>query len=236
MSNEAENTSFFQREAWYTDAQGKSVVNSITSTVIDYWTGVPATINGMLGGYASVTSTDTKASSLFISEFIKGKRGANNRILKPPRISTDYACDCGAGIGRVSKHFLLKHFNKVDLVEYTPKFIEQAEESYLAKEKQEGRVGRFICEGLQTFTPEEGKYDLIWCQWVLSHLTDEDLVSFLVRCKRGLKANGIIGIKENVTAVGYSFDNEDSSVTRRVIVDNVFTNSFLIDSRHNIYA
>src|SRR6185295_19361534 len=99
---------------------------------IDYWTGVPATINGMLGGYGSVTATDTKASSLFISEFINGKRGANNCIIKPPRISTAYACDCGAGIGRVSKHFLLKHFNKVDLVEYTPKFIKQAEQSYLA--------------------------------------------------------------------------------------------------------
>jgi len=104
----------------------------------------------MLGGYASVTSTDTKASSLFISEFIKGKRGANNRILKPPRISTDYACDCGAGIGRVSKHFLLKHFNKVDLDRI---FIKQAEQSYLAKEKQEGRVESFICEGLH---PKKG--------------------------------------------------------------------------------
>ena len=31
----------------------------------------------------------------------------------------------------------------------------------------------------QDFTPEEGRYDLIWCQWVLGHLTDgeEDMTS-----------------------------------------------------------
>ena len=183
----------------------------------------------MLGGYASVTSTDTKASSLFISEFIKGKRGANNRILKPPRISTDYACDCGAGIGRVSKHFLLKHFNKDRI------FIKQAEQSYLAKEKQEGRVESFICEGLQTFTPEEGKYDLIW---VLSHLTDEDLVSFLVRCKRSLKVNGIIGIMENVTAVGYSFEDvvlrgEASMLTTYLPI--AFSSTRVITFMHTIF-
>jgi protein N-terminal methyltransferase len=175
---------------------------------------MPATIDGMLGGYGKITSTDVKSSSSFLSEFIKGKKGANNSVITKPRISTAYACDCGAGIGRVSKHFLLKHFKKVDLVECIQKFIEQAELTYLAEEKRRGRIGRFICEGLQTFTPEEGKYDLIWCQWVLSHLTDNDLIMFLERCKRGLKANGIIGIKENVAAVGYCFDEVDSSVTR----------------------
>ena len=34
------------------------------------------------------------------------------------------------------------------------------------------RVGCFFSEGLQDFVPEVGRYDVIWCQWVLSHLTD----------------------------------------------------------------
>ena len=33
----------------------------------------------------------------------------------------------------------------------------------------------FILKLLQDFTPEEGKYDLIWCQWVLGHLTDGEM-------------------------------------------------------------
>lgn len=31
------------------------------------------------------------------------------------------------------------------------------------------------------------RYDVIWAQWVLLYLTDEDLVSFLQRCKKGLR-------------------------------------------------
>ena len=32
---------------------------------------------------------------------------------------------------------------------------------------------RFIREGLEGFEPEEGRYDAVWCQWVLGHLPDE---------------------------------------------------------------
>ena len=31
------------------------------------------------------------------------------------------------------------------------------------------------------------RYDVIWAQWVLLYLTDEDLVAFLQRCKKGLR-------------------------------------------------
>ena len=29
---------------------------------------------------------------------------------------------------------------------------------------------------LQEFDPEPGRYDIIWCQWVLGHLTDGKLI------------------------------------------------------------
>jgi protein N-terminal methyltransferase len=109
-------------------------------------------------------------------------------------------------------------FKKVDLVEYTPKFIKQAENDFLKKEKEEGKIGEFICSGLQEFIPKEGKYDLIWCQLVLGHLKDEDLIKFFERCKKGLKPKGLIGVKENVSVFGYQFDETDSSVTRHVFV------------------
>ena len=37
--------------------------------------------------------------------------------------------------------------------------------------------------GLQKFKPEEHVYDIIWIQWVIGHLTDEDLIAFLKRCQ-----------------------------------------------------
>ncbi|CAJ0844211.1 6003_t:CDS:2, partial [Entrophospora sp. SA101] len=97
----------FNKEGWYTDA-------------LDYWSSTPATINGMLGGFGVVSQLETNSSIEFIKEFIEGRKGARNVIKVPPYITKSYALDCGAGIGRVTKHFLLKVFEKVDLVEYTP--------------------------------------------------------------------------------------------------------------------
>ncbi|KAI9252725.1 alpha-N-methyltransferase NTM1 [Helicostylum pulchrum] len=191
-----------ERSEWYTKAQ-------------DYWNGVTPTVDGMLGGFAVVDPVDVKGSLDFVDEFVHGKKGANNVMVKEPVITDGYACDCGAGIGRVTKNFLLQvPFKKVDLVEQAPLFCEQAKKEYLANEIQEGRVGQVICQGLQRFTPEEGKYDLIWCQWVLGHLTDEHLVEFFKRCAKGLKVNGLIGVKENNASSEALIDDEDSSVTR----------------------
>lgn len=130
---------------WYSNAQ-------------NYWTSVSPTVNGMLGGFAAVDPIETRSSLNFVKDELNG---------------TGYACDCGAGIGRVTKNFLLRvPFDKVDLVEQAPNFVEQAKSEYLKQEIEQGRVGDVKCQGLQDFVPENGKYDLIWCQWVLGHLTD----------------------------------------------------------------
>lgn len=81
----------------------------------------------------------------------------------------------------MSRFLLTDAFEKVDLVEQNGNFLQKAR-SYLG-EKCVGKVGEFFQEGLQDFRPEQGKYDVIWIQWVLGHLTDEDLVEFLKSCK-----------------------------------------------------
>jgi protein N-terminal methyltransferase len=92
-------------------------------------------------------------------------------------------------------------------------------------------------------TTEEGaamepvKYDVIWCQWCLQHLSDKDLVSFLIRSKASLlkpsegasegthstvilNGAGIIVVKENVLrdekdgSEKVWYDDEDHSITR----------------------
>lgn len=35
----------------------------------------------------------------------------------------------------------------------------------------------------------EFEYDLIWIQWVIGHLIDKDLVTFLKNCKENLTSN-----------------------------------------------
>lgn len=122
------------------------------------------------------------------------------------------ALDCGAGIGRVSKRLLLPLFATVDMVELNQDFLNEAP-NYLGKDAE--KVERFICCGLQDFTPDPQRYDLIWCQWVLGHLIDADLVAFFKRCKTGLTPNGLICIKENIAPTDEAeFDEVDSSWCR----------------------
>lgn len=122
------------------------------------------------------------------------------------------ALDCGAGIGRITKRLLLPIFQTVDMVELNQKFLDAAHR-FIGE--QVSRVERFICSGLQDFTPEIGRYDVIWCQWVLGHLTDLDLIDFFKRCQAGLAPEGILVIKENVApAETPDFDEDDSSFTR----------------------
>ena len=46
--------------------------------------------------------------------------------------------------------------------------------------------------------PDKNFYDVIWIQWALSHLTDEDALKLLIRCSFGLRDGGLIVLKEKV--------------------------------------
>ncbi|XP_028393910.1 N-terminal Xaa-Pro-Lys N-methyltransferase 1-B-like isoform X2 [Dendronephthya gigantea] len=177
-------------EKWYGDAQ-------------EFWKNVSPTVDGMLGGHAYVSPTDIYGSNEFINDFLEKNGGFLNN---------SYALDCGAGIGRVTKHFLLPLFQKVDMVEQDKTFVDQAP-AFLG-EKNYQKIGEIFCSGLQDFTPAAKRYSLIWIQWVLLYLTDDDLVEFLQKCQTALLPNGLICLKENVASKRSVTDREDSSITR----------------------
>jgi len=169
---------------------------------IDYWNGVPATIDGMMGGLTEISKRDLRTSHDFLKYFLDGKCPGR----KPT--ATTRALDCGAGIGRVTSNLLLPLFDTVDLVEQSDKFVEEAKRSI-----KSSKMGTFYVSGLQGFTFEY-KYDVIWIQWVIGHLHDADLVQFILKCKQALAPNGLLCIKDNTCENGFVFDKEDSSVTR----------------------
>lgn len=80
-----------------------------------------------------------------------------------------------------------------------------------------GRVGYVPAED-----DIDSRFDVIWCQWCLGHLNDEDLVPFFRRCRAALRDRGksLIIVKENLCQDGengsarVSFDESDSSLTR----------------------
>lgn len=86
---------------------------------VGYWEKVEASVDGVLGGYGHVNGRDVKDSNEFLLDIL-GERLRQNRHL--------VALDCGAGVGRVTKNLLLKHFHEVDLVEPVSHFLESARE------------------------------------------------------------------------------------------------------------
>lgn len=134
---------------------------------IKYWSKIPPTVQGMLGGFDFISDTDIDGSRKFLEDLLR----------RPEPPSTGIALDCGAGIGRVTKCLLSKFFDTVDLVEQNGTFLEKAKEFI-----NSSKMGTTYAVGLQEFVPEK-KYDVIWSQWVLGHLEDADLIKFLILCR-----------------------------------------------------
>lgn len=136
-----------------------------------YWAEVPATVDGMLGGYGSVSNLDIQGSKMFLRKLLE----------TDDRAGCTRALDCGAGIGRITKHLLLPMFDKVDMVEQNEQFVEKSKDYIGPKLYQ--KVGTAHAVDLQDFAVSANEYDVIWIQWVLAYVKDDALVEFLKDCR-----------------------------------------------------
>lgn len=179
-----------------------------------YWESISADENGMLGGipsvagFANTSKIDLQGSRNFLAKFGIGSRSKSKST--PGLRQCKRIIEGGAGVGRITEglltELLLDEDGKVDVIEPIAKFT--------AKLQGKKGVGKVYVMGLEEWAPEF-QYDLVWTQWCVGHLTDEQLVEYLKRCKSVLAEDGLIVIKENTTVMGHDeFDEEDSSVTR----------------------
>jgi galactose mutarotase-like enzyme len=189
----------------------------------------PTTIDGVLGGFASITELDIQGSVEFIQDLELIRPEITNWTMKAhknPAMSSNgqkrRACECGAGIGRVSNGILLKlgGIEQCDLIESSATLLDAAPD-YLGNTV--AAKCRFFCTGLQDWQPSPNTYSIIWIQWVLSYLTDDDIIRFFRRCGESLVDDGLIILKENMCADGngdderiidFEVDSNDASVTR----------------------
>ncbi|XP_028823724.1 N-terminal Xaa-Pro-Lys N-methyltransferase 2 [Denticeps clupeoides] len=169
-----------------------------------FYEDVPASEEGMLGDFVEISDIDLEGSRQFLKKFVGG----------PGKAGTQYALDCGCGIGRVSKGVLFPVFEKLEMADMMEHFIMHAHECYLGDYAD--RVEMYYCYNLKDLTPPLNKYDVVWMQWVACHLTDKDLMEFLIRCKASLKPNGVIIIKDNMARYGCKLDAIDSSISRHL--------------------
>jgi protein N-terminal methyltransferase len=82
--------------------------------------------------------------------------------------------------------------------------------------------------GHKPLSPDDASgFDVVWCQWCLSYMTDADLIAFLKRSQAALRKGGAIVVKENVCQDGdggvpeIRFDEEDSSVIRYFLLSSL---------------
>ncbi|KAJ5151875.1 Alpha N-terminal protein methyltransferase 1 [Penicillium capsulatum] len=180
------------------------------SASINYWSSLDSTSSnmlGMLGTYPWYTRIELQGSKNFLTKV---------RRLLPALPSSEkfpLGVDCGAGVGRVTEGFLRHVCDVVDAVEPVEKFTRVLKDSPL---KKSGVVGDIYTVGLENWAPQK-KYDLIWTQWCVGHLTDAQLVEYISRCRFALTETGLVVVKENLStdvADQDMYDDLDSSVTR----------------------
>ena len=174
---------------------------------LTYWDSIPTTVDGMLGGYPQISRTDLKGSANFLAKLRKQYPSAFGSDL------FERGVDYGAGIGRVTAGFLSTVCKVIDIVEPVEKFAQAAKAANFVGE---GCLGKVSNSGLEDWNPEE-RYDIIWNQWCLGHLKDQQLVEYLRRCKQAVSVHGWIIVKENISTDPQGkdiFDEIDSSVTR----------------------
>ncbi|KAK6822768.1 Alpha N-terminal protein methyltransferase [Apiospora arundinis] len=92
-----------------------------TENGLQYWSGIDADVNGMLGGFPSISAVDLRGSRAFLVKLGIGKSQGLQKV--------ERALEGGAGIGRITKGLLLDISQTVDVVEPIAKFTETLRET-----------------------------------------------------------------------------------------------------------
>jgi len=162
------------------------------------------TIEGMLGGLTFVHGQETAWTQAYL-------RGLSARGLVHIGTGSE-ALDCGAGIGRVAHYALKPMIEFVDILDGTEAYVKASEENFARNSIR----NRFF-QPLEYFDPSllgDLRYDLIWAQWLIGHLADDDVVSLLQKLTLLLKPGGKIILKDNCLSEGFMFDRQDTNLLR----------------------
>lgn len=176
---------------------------------IQYWLSVPASVDGVLGGFGEQTPVPR-------ADIVGSKTFLRKLEARMPCDGEKLTIDMGAGIGRITRDLLWRVSDRCDLLEPVAPFVAQMR-AELAPVAQAGRLGDIYEMGMQQWlcAPEKrGRYWLVWCQWCVGQLPDAELVRFWVRCREALMPGGTLIVKENIAPDTDIFDPTDSSVTR----------------------
>mmetsp|Transcript_33361 Transcript_33361/g.41024 ORF Transcript_33361/g.41024 Transcript_33361/m.41024 type:complete len:263 (-) Transcript_33361:176-964(-) len=187
-----------------------------------YWKNFKPNIKDMLGGMQQkIHKIDVETSIKLVKQYCDIKCMKHCKK-KDKNINVRYALDCGAGIGRVTQYVLGPMFDKVDICEINKSFCKE----YIKRHNKSSFYGNVYNKSLHNFIPTKNKYNCIWFQWVVEHLTDNDLINLLKNCKLALKRNekSVIILKENTCRTHYFYANkhESSMIRHELLLYKIF--------------
>ena len=158
----------------------------------EHWASLEPNLLSVLGGFEESHLPDVKCSCELL-----------NGLILSNQLNPNCCLDCAAGIGRVTEYVLSNYFQEIDLFEKNKSFIEKCKIKFTGNNK----VKNMYESSLENFEFKR-KYDLIWIQWCLENLEDDDLRPFLKKCHDNLNDNGIIIVKENLYNINEEEENE----------------------------
>ena len=158
-----------------------------------HWASKEPVLLSVVGGFEKSHLPDVKCSCELL-----------NGLILTKQLNPGNALDLAAGIGRVTEFVLSNFFKEIDLVEKDKKFIDKCKVKFSSNDK----IKKIYMESLENFKFER-KYDLIWMQWCLENLEDEDLEPFIKKCYDNLNEDGIIIVKENLYNVEGEGEEEE---------------------------
>lgn len=192
-------------EVLYSEIQALMASADWYSSCHDWYdNGCSPTIDGMLGGLTYVHGQETAWTQRYLRQL------ASRGVIRVGAGSE--ALDCGAGIGRVAHYALKQVVEFVDTIEGTAAYV-KASESNFARDSIRNR----FCQRLEKFDPAllgSVRYDFVWIQWLIGHLTDDDVVSLFQKLCLLLKPGGKVIMKENCVDSGFFFDRKDVNLLR----------------------
>ena len=167
----------------------------------EHWSSLEPNLKSVLGGYEDSQLPDVKCSCELL-----------NGLILTKQLNPISCLDCAAGIGRVTEHVLSNFFKEIDLFEKNKLFIEKCKIKFSGNDK----IKNIYNSSLENFEFKK-KYDLIWIQWCLENLEDEDLIPFLKKCYENINDNGIIIVKENLYNINEDDpeENEDNNKNKK---------------------
>nr|CAD2180767.1 unnamed protein product [Meloidogyne enterolobii] len=108
-----------------------------------------------------------------------------------PSFKNKFVVDIGAGIGRFTTEFA-KKARKVVSTDFVASFIEKNRERNVAFNNIEWRVGDAV-----KLDFEEGSIDIVFTNWLLMYLVDEEVVEFLINAIKWLRPGGYLHLRES---------------------------------------